>query len=208
MRLPNQRFPALPERINRPLILPILVALSFLLMFLAGCSGGTPSMAQITNFFTRSSPAQSPTPTATPTPPTVAPPSATPEAEEINKEHESRKTGRRAATTSKQPPNTSNQVKTSGANPDVSLENNPGATPAGARATPAAAASAASIAPEAGTPTLSPPASEASGAPGDANPAKAAKMIEDIDRIEKRVDRNNLSSDYSQRDILAQRLLQ
>ncbi len=33
-------------------------------------------------------------------------------------------------------------------------------------------------------------------------------MIEDIDRIEKRVDRNNLSSDYSQRDILAQRLLQ
>ncbi len=133
---------------------------------------------------------------------------ATPEAEEINKEHEGTKTGRRVATTSKQPANVSNQVKGSGVNVNVSLENNPGATPAGARATPAAAASAASIAPEAGTPTLSRPASESSGVPGDANPAEAAKLIEDIDKIEKRVDRNNLSSDYSQRDILAQRLLQ
>jgi hypothetical protein len=41
-----------------------------------------------------------------------------------------------------------------------------------------------------------------------ANPAKAAKLIDDLDKLEKRVDRNNLSADDSQRDILAQRLLQ
>ena len=33
-------------------------------------------------------------------------------------------------------------------------------------------------------------------------------MIQDIDKIEKRVDRTNLSADDSQRDILAQKLLQ
>jgi hypothetical protein len=48
-------------------------------------------------------------------------------------------------------------------------------------------------------PTLSSP---------DADPARAQKLIEDLDKIEKRVDRNDLSSDDSQRDILAQKLLQ
>jgi len=42
----------------------------------------------------------------------------------------------------------------------------------------------------------------------DSNPAKATKLIEDIYKIEKRVDRKNLSADDSQRDILAQKLLQ
>jgi hypothetical protein len=42
----------------------------------------------------------------------------------------------------------------------------------------------------------------------DADPAWAEKLIEDLGKIEKRVDRNNLSSDDSQRDILAQKLLQ
>jgi hypothetical protein len=49
------------------------------------------------------------------------------------------------------------------------------------------------------------PAVAASGEP---NPANAAKLIDDLDKLEKRVDRNNLSADDSQRDILAQRLLQ
>lgn len=40
------------------------------------------------------------------------------------------------------------------------------------------------------------------------NPANAAKLIDDVDKTEKRVDRNNLSADESERDILAQRLLQ
>jgi hypothetical protein len=43
---------------------------------------------------------------------------------------------------------------------------------------------------------------------GEPNPANAAKLIDDLDKLEKRVDRNNLSADESQRDILAQRLIQ
>ncbi len=37
---------------------------------------------------------------------------------------------------------------------------------------------------------------------------KAAKLIRDVDRMEQRIDRKNLSGDDSQRDILAQKLLQ
>jgi hypothetical protein len=43
---------------------------------------------------------------------------------------------------------------------------------------------------------------------GDPNPANAAKLIDDVDKIEKRIDRNNLSADESHRDVLAQRLLE
>jgi hypothetical protein len=43
---------------------------------------------------------------------------------------------------------------------------------------------------------------------GEQNPANAAKLIDDVDKIEKQIDRNNLNADESQRDILAQRLLQ
>jgi hypothetical protein len=49
---------------------------------------------------------------------------------------------------------------------------------------------------------------ETSGPPAEANPAKAAKLVQDVDKAEKRVDRKNLNADDSQRDILAQRLLQ
>jgi hypothetical protein len=55
---------------------------------------------------------------------------------------------------------------------------------------------------------LSSPSLESSESAGDdADPAKAAKLIQDVDGIEKRVDRTNLSADDSQRDILAQKLL-
>jgi hypothetical protein len=43
---------------------------------------------------------------------------------------------------------------------------------------------------------------------GESNPVDAEKLIDDLDKTEKRIDRNNLSADESQRDILAQRLLQ
>jgi hypothetical protein len=43
---------------------------------------------------------------------------------------------------------------------------------------------------------------------GESNPAKAAKLIQDVDSMERRIDRKNLSADDSQRDILAQKLLQ
>ena len=49
---------------------------------------------------------------------------------------------------------------------------------------------------------------ETSGPPAEANPEKAAKLVQDVDKVEKRVDRKSLNADDSQRDILAQRLLQ
>ena len=120
---------------------------------------------------------------------------------------------KQAATASKQAASVANQVEGSGpTNADVSLEANPGAmgpsTPALARpaSTPRGAPSVASIAP---APELH---CEFSGAGiirdvGDANPAKAAKLIQDVDRSRKTVDRKNLSADDSQRDILAQKLV-
>jgi cell fate (sporulation/competence/biofilm development) regulator YlbF (YheA/YmcA/DUF963 family) len=56
------------------------------------------------------------------------------------------------------------------------------------------------------TPTASTPALESPGPSGDS--AKAAKLIQDVDKMQRRIDRKNLSGDYSQRDILAQKLLQ
>jgi len=189
MRLPNQWSLALLKRVNQPIIRPILVALSLPLIFLAGCSGGTPSMARVTDFFSGSlSPAESPTPTATPTPTTVPTPVATPQAEKTTG-HPRKKTARQAPTASKQAASVPNHAESPGPSADVSLEANPGAGPAG-------------------TPALSSPALESSGSSADANPAKAVKLIQDVDRIEKRVDRKNLSADDSQRDILAQKLLQ
>ena len=116
---------------------------------------------------------------------------------------------RQAATASKQAASVANQVegtRTTGA--DVSLEPGPGATAAVTLATPSPAAAVPRAAPAAGTPTLNSPGVGSSAAPDDADPAKAAKMIGDVDRIETRIDRRNLSDDDSQRDILAQKLLQ
>ena len=64
-----------------------------------------------------------------------------------------------------------------------------------------------------GMPSLERGSTAAAGSPtvessGERSPANAAKLIDDIDKIEKRIDRNNLSADESERDILAQRLLQ
>jgi len=96
---------------------------------------------------------------------------------------------------------------------DVSLEPSPEATEGDSRAagaTPGPSASepgsnVASVS-RAG-PMLSSPL-ETSGPPADADPAKAAKLVHDVDQAEKRVDRKSLNADDSQRDILAQRLLQ
>ena len=42
---------------------------------------------------------------------------------------------------------------------------------------------------------------------GESSPVNAEKLIDDLDKTEKRIDRNNLNADESQRDVLAQRLL-
>lgn len=119
---------------------------------------------------------------------------------------------KQAATASKQAASVANQVEGTGpTTADVSLEANPGSTAAITPATPEAATSVASLSPAtpaAGTPTLASPSLDSSQPSTDADPAKATKMIQDIDKIEKRVDRTNLSADDSQRDILAQKLLQ
>ena len=98
----------------------------------------------------------------------------------------------------------------------VSLEPSPAPASASTPGADAATGEASVATPSAGpknTPSLETvtvatakvPAVAASGEP---NPANAAKLIDDLDKLEKRVDRNNLSADDSQRDILAQRLLQ
>ncbi len=204
MRLPNHPNPALHKRDNRRIVWPILGAFSLPLIFLTGCSGGAPSMAPITGFFSSLSPFESPTPKATPTPTPTPAPAATPEAEEI-KAHPGKKPAKQAHTVSRPPSNATAPIGGEGRGAVVSLEPNPGGV-SSTPATPPAPASAATAASVAGTPTLSSSAMESSGT-GDASPAKAAKLIQDIDKIERRVDRQNLSADDSQRDILAQKLL-
>lgn len=131
---------------------------------------------------------------------------------------EAAKASTTAALASKQAASVANRISGSGpTNADVSLESNQATTEAGAsiaaaesHATPSSSPSTdsnlASVAKT--TPTLSSSGLESSGPAASGNPAKAAKLIEDIDKIEKRVDRKNLSADDSQRDILAQKLLQ
>ena len=53
MRLPNQRFRALPKRVNRPGIWRVYGLLSLSLVFLAGCAGGTSAMSASCEFFWR-----------------------------------------------------------------------------------------------------------------------------------------------------------
>jgi hypothetical protein len=126
-----------------------------------------------------------------------------------------------ATLAAKQAASVANRIGGSGpSNADVSLESNPAPAAAGSpigaianRPTPASSPSlTTSDARDASvvkmTPTMGSSALEPSGLPQESNPAKAAKLIESVDRIEKRVDRKNLTADDSQRDILAQRLLQ
>jgi hypothetical protein len=198
MRLPNHPNPALHRRIFPLIVRSILVILSFSLIGLIGCSGGTPG----SGFFSRLSSFETPTPTVAPAP-TGTP---TPEAEEI-RAHPAKKPARQAHAVSRASSTAAAVVEGPGRRSEVSLEPNPGAPAPGGLATPSAPASAESAAQAARTPTLSSSALESSGAPDDASPAKAAKLIGEVDKTEKRVDRENLNADDSQRDILAQKLL-
>jgi hypothetical protein len=227
MRVLNQRSLARLKRIGRPGIGWIPGVLSSSLIFLAGCAGGMPGMTRITNFFGGASatpavaassrarvPASVATPLAAET--TVHPGKKTARQAHAASENaamapkEAGNASAAAVPASKQAASVANQIRGSGpSNTDVSLESKSAAAegPAGSRPTPqpSSSASGASIASLVRTtPTLSEP----SGPPGGGNPAKAAKLIQDIDGVEKRVDRENLSADDSQRDILAQKLLQ
>jgi hypothetical protein len=199
MRLPNQPNPAPHKRFNRRVLAPVLGMLSMPLILAAGCSSGTPNTSSVSDFFSRLSHSESPTPTASPIPTATPTATPTPQAGETQG-HTAKKPTRQAHVAAKPSGTPSN----TGA--EVSLEPNPGAPASGTLATPSARGSAASVAPAAGAAGQSSPSLESSGS-ADGDPAKAAKLIQDVDGIEKRVDRTNLSADDSQRDILAQKLL-
>jgi hypothetical protein len=237
MCLPNQRSLARLKRIDRQSIRQLFYVLSLSLIFLAGCAGGTSGTSWFTNVFGGASPTPSPTietaPTETPTPAASPVAGETPGRASKKNVKQARAASENAAIASRDAANASvaaalaskqaasvaNRIEGSGpSNADVSLESNPGTTapgaPAGAignRATPASNPSLAMSDPSGAagartTPSVSTPALESSAPSGDS--AKAAKLIQDVDKMARRIDRKNLSGDDSQRDILAQKLLQ
>ncbi len=208
MRLPNQRSPARPERIDRLPIRPLGGLLSLALIFFAGCASGTPGTTWLGEIFRTASPAAvpsvAPAATATPTP---IPTSVT----EETARHAPRKTARQAraasenagiaskeggsaaaAQASKQGAGIGNRIEGTGqSSADVSLESSPAApalsTPAatlGNHGTPAPSPSVAlsdaggAQVPRNG-PTLSTSGLESPGPP-ESSPAKAAKLIQDV----------------------------
>jgi hypothetical protein len=237
MRLPNQQFPARPERIDRPVIWQLLGGFLLSLMLLAGCAGGSSGTSRFSNFFSGASPTPSPAvepaPAATPSP--IASPAAAETAVPGGKKaakqaraasenaqvasKEAASASAAAALASKQAASVANRIEGTGpTNADVSLENSSpttvSANPVGAirnGATPASSPSLMTSAHDPSTrsaPTASSPTLAAIGTSGDSDLAKAAKLIRNVDVMDKKVDRKNLSADDSQRDILAQKLLQ
>ncbi len=96
----------------------------------------------------------------------------------------------------------------------MSLEPNPVAV---SSSTPAAAITTSAVpgSTPAARPTLSLESSATASASAppvatvaEPSPTDASKLIADVEKIEKRIDRINLSADEAQRDILAKRLLQ
>ncbi len=235
MRLPNHRSLVRLKRIDRQSVRKLVCVCS--LIFLAGCAGtsGTSWFPEFGGASPTATPTVEPTPTATPTP--LASPVAEETTGHVSRKtarqaraasenaaiasKEAANASAAAARASKQAASVANRIEGTGpSNADVSLESNPAAPAPGApvdavrnRATPASSPSMAMADPSASsgartTPTTSTPALEASGPSDDSNSAKAAKLIQDVDKMARRIDRKNLSADDSQRDILGQKLLQ
>src|SRR5580704_13911044 len=237
MRQLNQRSPARLRRIDRQSIRLLVYVFSLSLIFLAGCAGGTSGTNWFSDFFSGASPTPTesiePVPTETPTP--LPSPVAEEAPGHVSKKtakqaraasenaaiasRAAANASAAAALASKQAASVANRIEGSGpTNADVSLESNPATMAAGApagaigiRATPASSPSLAMADPSGSpgvrtTPTASTPGLESSGPSADS--AKAAKLIQDVDKMARRIDRKNLSGDDSQRDILAQKLLQ
>jgi len=235
MLLPNQRYLARLKRTDRRLIRHVAGVLLPALIFLAGCATGS---TRFSDLFRGASPTPSPSvaqvPTATPTPTPAPAVEETPAHSSKKVARQARAASENAAVASREAANASaaaalaskqaasvaNRIEGSGAsNADVSLESNPALTPGGApvsvasnRATPASSPAlaadpgGASVTPS--TPTLSSPGLDTLGATGESNPAKASRLIQNVDAVDKQIDRKNLSADDSERDILAQKLLQ
>ena len=226
----NPRFPALRKRRNR-LALGLLFFLfsSTPLLFL-GCAGTNSSAEQ------SSAPGENPAAAPVEAAASAPSPSATAKQSHINKKSASQvhiavekasqasetaaeasqkalqasKQARQAANAASQAEGSAGSSKnvvtletpglSSRSTPGASLEANGGPAP-----TPAARPQRTADLEGAGRATASLPAVASSD---DPKPPNAAKLIDDVDKTEKRIDRSNLSADESQRDILAQRLLQ
>lgn len=237
MRLRNQRSLAQLKRIDRLSIRPLARVLSLSLIFFAGCASGTSGTTPFGNLFGTASPTPSaesietatPAPTSTPVAEETTGHAGRKTAKQARAASENAAIASKeaanasaaAALASKQAASVANRIEGTGpTNADVSLESNPATTAAGApagatgnRATPVSSPSLAMSDPSRSpaprtSPTLNTPGLESPGPVGESNPAKAAKLIQDVDSMERRIDRKNLSADDSQRDILAQKLLQ
>jgi hypothetical protein len=214
-----------------------LLWLSLIFFVFVGCANGPSHMPTVASLFGNASPSPVPIASATATAAPVAaasPLAAEPKGHAGKKTggqaraaSENAATASRdaanasaaAALASKQAASVANQIEGKGpSNNDISLETDPGPAPT---ATPRPFGKATLDAPaSAGTsgmalaynahasPAVSTSALESSGSSAEGDPATAAKLIQDIDKIVKRVDRKNLSADDTQRDMLAQKLLQ
>src|SRR5258708_7238800 len=235
MRLPNQLSPARPKRIDQPVIWQLLCVFSLSLIFLGGCAGGTSGTSSLANFFGGGSPtptaaqvqAATPAPTAAPVAAETTGQGGKKNAKQARAASENAATASKeaagasaaAALASKQAASVANRIEGTGpTNADVSLENSSPTTVSGgsvgavrSAATPTTSASLMTSARDPSartTPAASSPALAAMGTSGESELAKAAKLIRNVDAMDKKVDRKNLSADDSQRDVLAQKLLQ
>jgi len=216
---------------------PGVFSLSLISIFLAGCAGGTSGTSGVANFFGAKSPPPESTAAvaASPAPASSASPvaqrttgrtakktvqqarAASENAAAASKE--AAIASATAAKASKQAASVANQIDGHGpTNADVSLENNPSASAqdspafaAGTRATVSSSAVIPSIDTVASaaraTAAVNPPTLDAPVIPDQGDPAKASRLIQDVDRIERRIDRNRLSADDLQRDLMAQKLI-
>ena len=233
---PNHRFPALPKAPNRPTLWLLFLLFSAPPILFHGCAGTTSGARQFFSSSSTATPLESPAPA--PTAAAASPSTSTAAAGQSGANRKSSSEARIAAEKASQASETAAEASQKAlqaskqarqaANAASRAEGNAGpgksvvtleTTGPSSRSTPGEALAADEVpAPtpvarpkstanleSAGTATASLPVVASSG---ESNPASAEKLIDDLDKTEKRIDRNNLSADESQRDILAQRLLQ
>jgi len=207
-------------------------------MLLLGCAGGSSSLRQFFGSTSAQAPSEQAASAETATPSVTATPAPSSAQSHANKKldknahlavekaseasesaAEASAKAQLASKEARQAADAASKAETGGSGASsksvVSLEANPPVPSSGS--TPAAAVTLAAVpgSTPAARPTLSleSRATAAVSAPdvataAEPTPTDAAKLIDDVDKIEKRIDRKNLSADEAQRDILAQRLLQ
>jgi hypothetical protein len=221
----------------RPALWLLVFLISAPMMLFLGCAGGSSSLGQFFGSTPAAAPSEQAvsTETATPSPtPTPEPSSSQSRAHKksgkdahiaVEKASEASESAAEASAKAQQASKEARQAADAAAKAEtegsagssksvVSLEANPEPSSA---STPGAAITMAAVSGStpAARPTLSLESSAtASASPpnvattAEPSPTDASKLIADVDKIEKRIDRKNLSADETQRDILARRLLQ